>query len=45
MSPPPSDRERAIEAGVRTFKTIGSPGHPIDEVYLRARVAAAYDRA
>jgi len=45
MTPPPPDREGAIEAGVRTFQTIGSPGYPIDPAYLRARAAAAYDRA
>jgi pimeloyl-ACP methyl ester carboxylesterase len=45
MSPPPPDREGAIEAAVRAFKTIGSPGYPSDDAYIRVRATAGYDRA
>ncbi|MCW5890862.1 MAG: alpha/beta fold hydrolase [bacterium] len=44
MSPPPPDREGAIASAVTAFRTIGSPGYPIEEDFLRARAAAAYDR-
>jgi pimeloyl-ACP methyl ester carboxylesterase len=43
--PPKGDREASIEFGVRVLKTISSPGYPPDEDDLRARVAAAFDRA
>jgi pimeloyl-ACP methyl ester carboxylesterase len=41
----PRDREAAIEQTVRIFKTIGSPGYPIDEERLRALAAASFDRS
>ncbi len=41
---PPTDRDSAIEASVASTKVIGSPDH-FDEDRLRARAAAAYDRA
>jgi pimeloyl-ACP methyl ester carboxylesterase len=44
MTPPPPDREGAIASAIQAFKTIGSPGYPIDEAFLRQRAAAAYDR-
>ncbi len=44
MTPPPPDREGAIASAVQAFKTIGSPGYPIDEAFLRERAGAAYDR-
>lgn len=44
MTPPPPDREGAIASAVQAFKTIGSPGYPIEESFLRQRAAAAYDR-
>jgi pimeloyl-ACP methyl ester carboxylesterase len=44
LAPPPESREAAIEQGVKTWKTIGSPGYPADEAELRARIASDYDR-
>jgi pimeloyl-ACP methyl ester carboxylesterase len=44
LSPPPSARDAAIEQGVRTWRTIGSPGFPFDEANVRKRAALAYDR-
>lgn len=41
---PGPGREAAIEATVRTFRAIGSPGYPLDEGRLRALAAASYDR-
>jgi pimeloyl-ACP methyl ester carboxylesterase len=38
-------REAAIEHTVRVFRTIGSPGYPMDEAYFRERAGAAYDRS
>ena len=38
-------REAAIEQTVRTFRTIGSPGYPLDERRLRELSAASYDRS
>lgn len=44
LSPPPSARDAAIEQGVKTWRTIGSPGFPFDEANVRKRAALAYDR-
>lgn len=44
MSPPPTTRDEAIEAGVRAVRAIGSPGFPFDEARERAFAARAYDR-
>ena len=41
---PPTDRAGAIEASVASTNVIGSPDH-FDEERVRARAAAAYDRA
>ena len=38
-------REAAIEQTVRTFRTIGSPGYPMDEQRFRELAAASYDRS
>ena len=38
-------REAAIEQTVRTFRTIGSPGYPMDEQRIRELSAASYDRS
>ncbi|QFZ19023.1 alpha/beta fold hydrolase [Saccharothrix syringae] len=43
--PPPTSREEAVEAAVATWKVVGSPGGEADEEQVRARAAAAYDRA
>lgn len=42
---PRPGREAVIEAGVRTFRTIGSPGYPIDEPRIRELAGASYDRS
>jgi pimeloyl-ACP methyl ester carboxylesterase len=44
LTPPPPDREGAIERGVTVFRTIGSPGFPFDEAEVRSLAARAYDR-
>jgi pimeloyl-ACP methyl ester carboxylesterase len=38
-------REAAIEQTVRTFRTIGSPGYPMDEQRIRELSAASYERS
>lgn len=45
MQPPAGDRDGAIEATVRAFRTIGSPGFELDEPALRERAGRSYDRA
>jgi pimeloyl-ACP methyl ester carboxylesterase len=42
---PAAGREAAIEHTVRTFKTIGSPGYPMNEARIRELAAASYDRS
>jgi pimeloyl-ACP methyl ester carboxylesterase len=42
---PGPGREAAIEATVKTFRTIGSPGYPMDEERVRALAGASYDRS
>lgn len=44
LTPPPTDREGAIERGVTVFRTIGSPGFPFEEDEVRRLAARAYDR-
>lgn len=44
MAPPPSNRDEAIEAGIRSAKVLRSPGFPYDEAKARARLGASYDR-
>ena len=44
MSRPPRDRERYVDAVVRTFEVIGSPAYPPDEDRLRELVASGFDR-
>jgi len=44
LTPPPPDREGAIERGVTVFRTIGSPGFPFDEAEVRSLAARCYDR-
>jgi pimeloyl-ACP methyl ester carboxylesterase len=41
---PISDRQEAIEAGVATFRAIGSPGFPFNEPYVRELVGLSFDR-
>jgi pimeloyl-ACP methyl ester carboxylesterase len=45
MTPPPSDRAGSLDAAVRTWRTIGSPGFPFDEAKIRARAGRLYDRS
>lgn len=45
-TPPASDsREDRIAAGIRVWKTIGSPGYPASDAELRAVIEEALDRA
>jgi pimeloyl-ACP methyl ester carboxylesterase len=44
LSPPPQEREAAIEQGVRVWRTISGPGFPFDEEWIRRTVTLAYDR-
>ena len=45
MTPPPTDRAGSLDAAVRTWRTIGSPGFPFDEARIRERAGRLYDRA
>ena len=45
LSPPPTTRDEAIEAAVKTTRIIGSPGFPFDEARQREFAGRAYDRA
>jgi pimeloyl-ACP methyl ester carboxylesterase len=42
---PGAGREAAIDHTVNVFRTIGSPGYPMDEVRFRELAAASYDRS
>ena len=44
LTPPPADRAGSLDAAVRTWRTIGSPGFPFDEAEVRRRAALAFDR-
>ncbi len=44
LGAPPRGRDAVIERGVRTFKTIGSPGFPFDEARIRDVAGRSYDR-
>jgi pimeloyl-ACP methyl ester carboxylesterase len=45
ITPMPGDRDGYVDAAVRAFSVIGSPGYPPDEERLRALIGASYDRA
>jgi pimeloyl-ACP methyl ester carboxylesterase len=45
MTPPPTDRASSLDAAVRTWRTIGSPGFPFDEAKIRERAGRLYDRS
>jgi pimeloyl-ACP methyl ester carboxylesterase len=45
LSPAPADREGYIDFHITAFKTIGSPGFPADDEFLRWRGEATYDRS
>lgn len=44
LTPAPTEREAAIERSVEVWRTIGSPGFPVDENEVRAQAARAFDR-
>jgi pimeloyl-ACP methyl ester carboxylesterase len=44
-APPPSDRAGSLDAAVRTWRTIGSPGFPFDEAKIRERAGRMFDRS
>lgn len=44
LTPAPTEREAAIERSVELWRTIGSPGYPVDEDEIRAQAARAFDR-
>jgi pimeloyl-ACP methyl ester carboxylesterase len=44
-APPPADRASSLDAAVRTWRTIGSPGFPFDEAKIRARAGRLFDRS
>jgi len=45
MAPPPTNRAESLDAAVRTWRTIGSPGFPFDEQKIRDRAARLFDRS
>jgi pimeloyl-ACP methyl ester carboxylesterase len=45
MAPPPTTRDEAIEASVKSWGVLGSPGFKFDEKRIRERAAVAFDRA
>jgi pimeloyl-ACP methyl ester carboxylesterase len=44
MAPPPTTRDEAIEASVKSWSVLGSPGFKFDEKRIRERAAVAFDR-
>lgn len=42
--PPPTERDANIEHAVELWRTIGSPGFPFDEDFIRQRATRLYDR-
>ena len=44
MAKPPRTRDAAIEAAVKTFRLVGSPGYEFDEARFRELVGRAFDR-
>ena len=45
LAPPATSREAAADRAVAGYRVIGSPAYPLDEPWLRAIAAEAYDRA
>lgn len=45
LARPAKGRDAAIDQAVKTFRTIGSPGYPMDEPRFRAVAGASYDRS
>jgi pimeloyl-ACP methyl ester carboxylesterase len=44
MMPPASDRASALDLAVKIWRTIGSPGFPLDEQRIRRRAGDSWDR-
>jgi pimeloyl-ACP methyl ester carboxylesterase len=44
MLRPARDREQALEAWMRVFRAIASPGFPLDEAALRKKLVLSFDR-
>ena len=44
LTPPPADRERYIQHGVKLFDLAGSPGYDTDEAELREMLGLTFDR-
>ena len=44
LGAPPKGRDAVIARGIKTFKTIGSPGFPFDEERIRDVAGRSYDR-
>lgn len=42
--PPPRTREESIQASVRRYEVVGSPGYPVDSAAIAELAALAYDR-
>jgi pimeloyl-ACP methyl ester carboxylesterase len=45
ITPMPGDRAGYVDAAVRAFRVIGSPGYPADEERLRDLIGRSYDRS
>jgi pimeloyl-ACP methyl ester carboxylesterase len=45
MLPPAGSREEAVQRTLRVYRTIGSPGYPLDEQELADLARRAYDRS
>jgi pimeloyl-ACP methyl ester carboxylesterase len=45
ITPMPGDRDGYVDAAVRAFSVIGSPGYPPDEERLRDLIGRSYDRS
>jgi pimeloyl-ACP methyl ester carboxylesterase len=45
LEPPPRDRQSAMARAVKVFRTIGSPGFPLDEARVRERAGRSFDRS
>ncbi|MGH9048056.1 MAG: alpha/beta fold hydrolase [Acidimicrobiales bacterium] len=45
LSPPPTDKQSAINGSLAAWAVMGSPGYPLHEDRISANVGAAFDRA
>ena len=44
MTPPPADRESAIQSSLHTWRVLNGPAFPIDEERVRTRAGKSFDR-